>query len=595
MSEDQGIDTDLMIRAQVIGYFYPFDFFRIATKREQPEKGIKHEPGIGVGEWIYFYYLELYEYKEKHYIKGALLDTTLMEQLIKQSGIDMTILKKLVENLKLIITPSNATLLAQITGKSQGIKTKGEPRKKVMFPDNIYIITKKYGYGRKYLIRVNGEVREETCKTEGIFAEPVFSDKANYVNDYIKQTILTKIEEGERFKESQKNAKYDSSHYDTLKAKLQQIIKATNTETLLQTEKSTEESTDFQDQNQDRDQEQVEKSTSPQDKYSPKAIKKYLDRFVFGQENPKERISLALSDHYKRINGQSNLPKANVLCIGPSGSGKTLTIEKAAEYLDIPYCIFNAASLSPSGYTGASVSEIFFNLYTNANCDIEKAQKGVVALDEIDKLGQGGGDSLQFRQSVQSELLKMVEKGEISFEYGAGLKKETISLKTGHILFICLGCFEKISHSNIKVRQTHPIGFLSDKLPPDSKPPQFSDVISDDDLVKCGMKPEFLRRFSYQVVFNPVDKNMLAKLFERHVVPFQEEFKQNGSDLEFRSDAKTLLIKQALEKGTGMSALDRRLREVLAKPRFNIEKYKGFMCVITCNTLNTGDVEVIPL
>ncbi|WP_240329515.1 AAA family ATPase [Helicobacter suis] len=216
----------------------------------------------------------------------------------------------------------------------------------------------------------------------------------------------------------------------------------------------------------------TEESTKPQDKYSPKAIKRYLDHYVIGQEKAKKQMSLVFRDHYKRINGQSNLPKANALCIGPSGSGKTFLIEKAAEYLDIPYCIFNAASLSPSGYKGAYVSEIFFNLYTKANCDIEKTQKGVVVLDEIDKLGQGTDDVLKFRQSVQEELLKVVEKNEICFEYGTGKGKETISLKTNNILFVALGHFEKLWRGNAKVQQTHSIGFISNKplLDPQLRP-----------------------------------------------------------------------------------------------------------------------------
>ncbi|WP_163555670.1 AAA family ATPase [Helicobacter suis] len=303
---------------------------------------------------------------------------------------------------------------------------------------------------------------------------------------------------------------------------------------------------------------------------------------------------LAFSDHYKRINGQSNLPKANVLCIGPSGSGKTFLIEKITEYLDLAYCIFNAASLTPTGYKGEEVSQIFVILYENAlakaNNDhkkaIEIAQAGVVVLDEIDKLGRESDQ--EWLQGVQNQLLKIVEKGLFSFEHN----KETISLKTDHILFVGLGCFEKISHGNAKKQQTRSIGFLSDKSP------QFSNKINDDDLnndlIKCGMKREFLRRFSCLVVFDPVDASMLVKFFNRCIVPYKEEFRQNGSVVAFTPDAKCLLIEKAL-RGIGMSALDQILREVLAKLRFNIEKYKGSKCVITCNTLKTGDVEVIPL
>nr|WP_240329636.1 AAA family ATPase [Helicobacter suis] len=331
----------------------------------------------------------------------------------------------------------------------------------------------------------------------------------------------------------------------------------------------------------------TEESTKPQDKYSPKAIKKYLDQHVIGQEKAKKRMGLVFSDHYKRIKEQSSMQKNNALCIGPSGSGKTFLIEKAAEYLDIPYCIFNAASLSPSGLSGADVSEIFVTLYTNASYDIEKAQRGVVVLDEIDKLGQRGDGDENLAQRVQNELLKVVERGEVCFAYNT----ETISLRTDNILFVGLGHFEKLWRDNAKVQQTHSIGFISDKLLPVSKSPQFSS----EDLMECGMKREFLRRFSVRVIFDPVDIDMLAKLFDRRVMPYQEEFGQNGSELEFSLDAKRFLIENALKEGTGMSALDQKLHEVLANLRFNIENYKGSKCVITIETLKTGDVEVIPL
>ncbi|WP_233704491.1 AAA family ATPase [Helicobacter cynogastricus] len=194
----------------------------------------------------------------------------------------------------------------------------------------------------------------------------------------------------------------------------------------------------------------------PQDKYSPKAIKAYLDQFVIGQEQAKKQMSLVFSDHYKRIQGQSTLEKANAICIGPSGSGKTFLIEMATQYLDIPYCLINTASLTPTGYRGEETSQMFAMLYSNADKNIEKAQKGVLVLDEIDKLGQGGWYDKEWRQGVQNELLKVIEKGMVSFEYGDGSNKQTISLKTDHMLFVVLGHFEKLWKNNKTLHQKLP-------------------------------------------------------------------------------------------------------------------------------------------
>ncbi|WP_235852417.1 AAA family ATPase [Helicobacter mehlei] len=313
----------------------------------------------------------------------------------------------------------------------------------------------------------------------------------------------------------------------------------------------------------------------PQDKYSPKAIKSYLDQFVIGQENAKKQMSLVFSDHYKRIQGQSGLEKANAICIGPSGSGKTFLIEMATQYLDIPYCLVNAASLTPTGYRGEETNQMFAMLYNNADKNIEKAEQGVLVLDEIDKLGQGGWSDKEWRQGVQNELLKVIEKGIVSFEYGNGSNKQTISLKTDHMLFIVLGHFEKLWKNN----QSH------QKLP----------KITNENLIECGMKREFLRRFCVRVIFEPVDIDMLTELLDRRLKPFQEEFFKAGSALEFSPEAKRFLVKNALKEGVGMSGLDQKLHELLMPLRFDLEDYNGLKCVINGETLENGEVFVEPL
>ncbi|CRF45788.1 AAA family ATPase [Helicobacter heilmannii] len=323
------------------------------------------------------------------------------------------------------------------------------------------------------------------------------------------------------------------------------------------------------------------KQTPTPSKYSPKAIKAYLDQFVIGQENAKKGMSLVFSDHYKRISGQSTLEKANAICIGPSGSGKTYLIEMATKYLDIPYCIANAAAFTPTGYIGNETNQMFATLYANADNDREKAEQGVLVLDEVDKLGQGSWHDKEWRQGVQNELLKVIEKGFVSFDYGDRATGQKITLKTENMLFIILGHFEKLWHNN---ELKEPNNVLFGKVPNDR--PQFTS----EDLIACGMKREFLRRFSVRVVFDPVDVDMLTELLDRRLKPFEEEFQAYGSALEFSQNAKRTLVESALHEGIGMSGLDQKLHEILMPLRFDLEEYTGFKCIITQSTLRSGRV-----
>ncbi|WP_285650656.1 AAA family ATPase [Helicobacter ailurogastricus] len=327
------------------------------------------------------------------------------------------------------------------------------------------------------------------------------------------------------------------------------------------------------------------KQTPIPSKYSPKAIKAYLDQFVIGQENAKKQMSLVFSDHYKRINNQSTLEKANAICIGPSGSGKTYLIEMATKYLDIPYCIANAAAFTPTGYIGNETNQMFATLYSNAGNDKEKAEQGVLVLDEIDKLGQGGWHDKEWRQGVQNELLKVIEKGFVSFDYGNRAMGEKITLKTENMLFIILGHFEKLWHNN---EPKEPNNVLFGKVP---KVPHFTS----EDLIECGMKREFLRRFAVRVVFEPVDIDMLTELLDRRLKPFEEEFRAYGSALEFSQNAKRALVESALNEGIGMSGLDQKLHEILMPLRFDLEDFAGFKCIITQSTLRSGRVRKLEL
>ncbi|WP_285693536.1 AAA family ATPase, partial [Helicobacter ailurogastricus] len=176
----------------------------------------------------------------------------------------------------------------------------------------------------------------------------------------------------------------------------------------------------------------------PQASYTPEALYKYLD-CVRGQEEAKKALCVTISDHYARFMGQPCMPKTNMLLIGPSGSGKTFMTTTLLKKLDIPYYIADASNLTPTGWKGEELMSIFVGLYVSAGKDIEKAQKGVIFLDEVDKLGMEVTDN-QFKSLVQTELLKPMEGHSVTFTYD----KQDITLKTDEILFIFAGHFKDL-------------------------------------------------------------------------------------------------------------------------------------------------------
>ncbi|WP_104629561.1 AAA family ATPase [Helicobacter bizzozeronii] len=316
----------------------------------------------------------------------------------------------------------------------------------------------------------------------------------------------------------------------------------------------------------------------PKHIYAPKEIAQHLSG-VSGQEKAKKALCVILSDHYARFHDQPCMPKTNMLLIGPSGSGKTFMTTTLLKKLGIAYHIVDASSLTPAGWRGEDVSNIFVGLYQSAGKDIEKAQKGVIFLDEVDKLGVDADDE-RFKTQVQNEFLKLMEGHSLTFKYD----DKSITLKTNDILSIFAGYFKDLYTSlNTATKPQCSIGFMNTAPTASSQPPQ---EVSSQDLERCGLFKEFIGRIGLRVVLEPVNPQMLADAIIQELKPFQDCFLECGSVLEMTKEAQEMLIAQAIEEGTGMRAIKTLLSQVIHPLRFGIEAWRGYKCLITAEVLS---------
>ncbi|BCZ18858.1 hypothetical protein NHP190012_05000 [Helicobacter sp. NHP19-012] len=279
----------------------------------------------------------------------------------------------------------------------------------------------------------------------------------------------------------------------------------------------------------------------PQISYTPEILYKYLN-CVSGQEEAKKALCVTISDHYARFMGQPCMPKTNMLLIGPSGSGKTFMTTTLLKKLDIPYYIADASNLTPTGWKGEELMSIFVGLYVSAGKNIERAQKGVIFLDEVDKLGMEVTNE-QFKSLVQTELLKPMEGHTVTFTHD----KQDITLKTDEILFIFAGHFKDLYTSlNTTTQPKNSIGFTNTKPTP---PSTTSREVSSQDLQRCGLFREFIGRIGNVVVLEPVDHKMLSNAIDNESKPFKDNFREHGSVLEIDEGAKEVLIEKAMQRG----------------------------------------------
>ncbi len=317
----------------------------------------------------------------------------------------------------------------------------------------------------------------------------------------------------------------------------------------------------------------------------PHEIKAKLDEYIIGQDNAKKVLSVAVYNHYKRINCKDSdveLDKSNILMLGPTGSGKTLLAKTLAKILNVPFAVADATTLTEAGYVGEDVENILLKLIQAADYDIEKAQLGIIYIDEIDKLASKGENMSITRdvsgEGVQQALLKIIESTLASVPPQGGRKhpqQECIQIDTTNILFICGGAFVGLDRIIDKRLDGSSLGFGAKVR--DGKKTSYGELISDikpDDLIKFGLIPEFVGRIPIVVGLDALDEKALVKILTEPknavIRQYKKLFEIDGVQVEFEDDALVEVAKMAIKLKTGARGLRSVLESIMLQLMYDV-------------------------
>jgi ATP-dependent Clp protease ATP-binding subunit ClpX len=334
-------------------------------------------------------------------------------------------------------------------------------------------------------------------------------------------------------------------------------------------------------------------TAKPAPDLTPPQIVEYLNEHVIGQDLAKKTIAVAIYNHLKRLVHPEvdgvKIDKSNILMIGSSGVGKTHMVSTLAKVLKVPFAVVDATSLSQTGYVGLDPEECLTRLYLAAENDLEKAQTGIIFIDEIDKIGRKSGENVSTTRDVSGEgvqqaLLKIIEGSDVKFTPAGGRKNpngEFVTMNTRNVLFILGGAFEgldKVIAARMEDKHTH-IGFNSEVLEPKThRNFEMIAQVETEDLISFGMIPELIGRIPVILPFEDLDEPTLTQILvkPKHAITkqFEKLFKLENIELVFEPDALVEISKQVLKSRTGARGLRRVIERLLINSQYSIPQFK---------------------
>lgn len=322
---------------------------------------------------------------------------------------------------------------------------------------------------------------------------------------------------------------------------------------------------------------------------TPKEINDFLNQYIIGQDSAKKYLSVAVYNHYKRINSQEeddvDLEKSNIIMVGPTGTGKTLLAKSIARLLDVPFTIVDATVLTEAGYVGEDIESLLTRLLQACDYDVEKAERGIVFIDEIDKIARKSDNPSITRdvsgEGVQQGLLKLLEGSVVLVPPNGGRKhpeQRLIPVNTKNILFICGGAFDGIERKIASRLNTHVVGYGRDEKGKKEQRENLMRYVMPQDLKSFGLIPEIIGRLPVLTHLEPLDKEALLRILTEPknaiIRQYKRLFKMDGVDLEFTDDALNLIADKAIEYKLGARGLRSIVETIMVDAMYEIPNSK---------------------